>query len=187
VNPNFKADFEKSRTIGKQGEHLVKELLTSLPFIEKVTDTSELPGYQFKEIDLLLDYTNGEKRTVEVKTDVYSGTGNLAIETVANEEIGRKGWLYTSEATLLFYLFINGLSDNSDNLLVLDFNHVRNIVANNPHLKQFKAKPEQQLRNTGTKTTKGILVPRRLLKPLKTYRIEPLKVKNSHSAQASWK
>lgn len=186
-NQAFINNFNTSNTVGKTAESMFMDFMAKTYPNVRVEDVSSNPDYQWSEIDFVLHHPNGRTSTVEVKGDTYSTTGNFAIEHVANKERERKGWLHSSKADSLCYIFVNGFADNSDNMFIISFDKLRTLVANNPSLKERAAKMEPQLRGEGTKTTIVKLVPRYLVKDIAlTYNVGVRKTFNSHSAQAGW-
>lgn len=184
-NQEFINKFNTSNAVGKVGEALLPEFFAKTWPNMRLEDVSMNPDYQWQDIDYILHYKDGSTKTLELKTDTQGGyTGNFAIETVANKESSRKGWIYTSSSDLLAYLFVNGMKDGSNNLFIMNMADMRNVIHNNPNLRTAVAKPERQLRGEGMKTTIVTLVPHQLVKSFAhTYRIAPQNVKNSHSAQ----
>lgn len=65
-----------------------------------VVDTQNNKRYQEKDIDIILD----DIIFIEVKFDTKMyNTGNLYCENVSCVEVGSKGWLWKSEADLIYY------------------------------------------------------------------------------------
>lgn len=186
VNPAFQASFNKSLSIGEAGEALfATEMKKRWPEIQ-VQDVSEDDDYRRKEIDFILVKPDGATLTIEIKSDLNAWSKNLFIETWGNKSINRKGWLYTSEADVLVYIFLNGLDDKSPNMLWIDFSSLRQYVHLNPNLREKHAAVEESIRGYGTKETIGLLVPRKDLVYRAKYYVESLNLKNSHSAQGAW-
>lgn len=184
VNQGFKDKFEGSKSIGKIGEQAVREFIESKWKGMTYKDMSEVEGYQYKEVDAVLEFESGRNSVaIEIKTDTWSNMPNLAIETIANEEIGRPGWIWTTEADWIVYLFVNGLDSGEDNLWFIDVEHIRTLIRSNPNLKGYQAPVELQVFREGNKTTKGVRLPRKMVTPLATYKIPPLNLKNPHSSR----
>lgn len=186
-NQAFLDDFATSAKVGEVGETaFIAFMKANWPAV-KVEDVSGNDDYRWKDIDFILHYPSGKKVTVEVKTDTNDWSPNFAMEVVANQEKGRKGWFVTSEADVLAYLFVNGLKGGGNNLFIMNLNEARNVVSQH-ECREVPAKTESQIRGEGKKTTIVKLVHRSLLtRIMKTYKIAPQNVTNSHSAQAGWK
>lgn len=182
-NAEFLRDFDTSLTIGQKGEKMFEEFISDKYPKIQVQNTSMNPDYTWKEIDFILTYPDGKVRTVELKTDSYTNTPNISVETMANKERNRLGWIHTSEADVLAYLFINGLQHGEPNLWMIDMKRLRTYVENNKTLRDIVVTPERQVRGPGWKTTIIKLVPRSKIIPLATYHIEPVQTNNPHSAR----
>jgi len=93
-------EFDQQLRRGNDGEALLDAYLRA-EFGYRIKPASR--DQQRQGIDRLLFNDRGECRTVEYKTDTTAGrTGNLFIETVSGDAIGRSGWAYTCSATWLF-------------------------------------------------------------------------------------
>lgn len=185
VNKDFKEKFNHSLSIGKKGEAIFQKFIeTKFPnhILEDVSENSE---YQWQEIDYILRYPDGRVVGIELKTDTWSSMPNLAIETMANKEKNRLGWLHTSKATILAYFYINGLDNGEPNLMFYSMEHLREIVTvHGNSFRTYSPPPEPQVRISGQKTTIGLRVPRHMVKPLKAYHIPVTEhIKNAHSVR----
>lgn len=181
VNQNFKNKFNQSNEVGTKGQNLFLAHMNEKHPSIKVIDVSLDPAYQYQDIDYIFVYPDGTEVTVELKTDTNDWSPNFAIETVANQETNRKGWIFTSTSTILAYYYINGLKGGVPNLYFLDMAEMRENVLRNKYMER-PAKPEQQLRNTGTKTTIVTLVPRNRANILKAWHAPISATENPHSA-----
>lgn len=183
ANEEFVDKFEASKKIGKRGEEQIMNLVQKWPgFVYH--DMSEVEGYQFKEVDGILENTvTGVSKAIEIKTDLWTTSPNILIETMANEERQRLGWIWTTHADWLAYYFINGLDSGEKNLWFIEMEHIRNLLNQYPNLKTYRAPMERQVRGEGWKTTSGVRLPRRLVTPAATYMLPSLNLINSHSVR----
>lgn len=98
--------FKDSNRIGKLGEQEVlgylEKILPNLNKIENVTLNKE---YQKKDIDAILHFINGEKISIEVKTDTHEEPKYFAYEAWSSLEDSTPGCMVACEADLLFYFF----------------------------------------------------------------------------------
>jgi len=93
---------------GQKGEDLFLRYANNSDKVKEVFEINDL-SEQKKGKDFLVELSNGNTVTVEVKYDVRSSaTGNFYIET---EQHGKKGWLYTCQSNYMF--LINGSSGNA--------------------------------------------------------------------------
>lgn len=183
ANEDFVEKFEGSKSIGKLGEEQIVSMFAKWPHLV-YRDMSEVPGYQFKEVDAIIDNTlTGASKAIEIKTDLWTSTPNLLIETMANEERQRLGWIYTTSADWLVYYFINGLKSGEPNLWFIEMEQIRNLLHQYPNLNKYSAPPERQVHGEGWKTTTGVKLPRKLVTPVATYSLPPLNINNSHSSR----
>jgi hypothetical protein len=180
VNPEFKTDFEGSKKIGKNGETIFANWWKNTFPLTNLKDMSEIPGYQFREIDFIAEYQSGRTVPIELKSDNYQ-TGNFAIETIANRERGRTGWAFSSEADVLAYYYLKGLR-NEPNLFFIDFETLRTVLRSNQFPTREVVK-ERQVNGAGDKTTVVTLVPRTTVPILSSYYLPTINVTNPHSAQ----
>ena len=97
----------------KNGEEIIKNWLFSYYHITNYIDVSNEKVYQTKDIDAIITLKNGEKRTIEIKTDT-TDTGNLFYETISNEKHNTLGCLEKTEADIVLYLFLK-----TDELFIL--------------------------------------------------------------------
>lgn len=102
-------DFRKDLQIGKKGEFAVASYLATRNHqIEDVSDNQE---YRDMDIDMIIRNPQGQKCTVEVKSDKKIGdTGNFCIEECNDRETGvYKGWFYKCKADYIcFYDYTTG-------------------------------------------------------------------------------
>ena len=98
--------FGRSNQYGKAGEEAVLEFLQkTLPDLKKIEDVSNDPIYQQKDIDAIVHFNNGRKVPIEIKTDSYANTGNIAFESWSSIKEGIPGCMYKTECEELFYYF----------------------------------------------------------------------------------
>lgn len=100
-----KHTFGASLEVGKTGEAVFSSLVTASKLMG-LKDVSNEKVYQLLGIDFIF----GKKKVgYDVKYDARaSETGNIAIETVSvqrNGVIEKQGWLHTSHADYIVYLF----------------------------------------------------------------------------------
>lgn len=96
--------FYSDKARGKRGEKLVYDALTARG--HKLTDLSEDPQAQKKDIDFFVEHKCGQSTTLEVKSDFRSeSTGNLFIEYENRNNVTRKGkgWYYYCEAEYICF------------------------------------------------------------------------------------
>ena len=96
--------FQDDLTIGKRGEKLVAAAL--LKRGHTITDLSEDPIYQRKDIDMML-CKNDVVVSLEVKNDIKSNTtGNVFVETYNQNNVSRngEGWFCYCEADYLCFV-----------------------------------------------------------------------------------
>lgn len=94
--------FDAQLAQGEQYEQVLDEFFASMGArISPVSREDQRRG-----IDRIwYDPNDGRTWTVEYKADSRAGvTGNAFIETVSVDTAGRRGWAYTSAASLLVYL-----------------------------------------------------------------------------------
>ena len=92
-------NFSDSINVGNRGEAIIKDFLAQDPKIKEIIDVSYIPEYQSKDIDFLVEFINGETKSIEVKTDTYISK-NIFFETMSNKENNVLGCMYKSEADL---------------------------------------------------------------------------------------
>lgn len=152
-------EFHTSNAVGQLGEIAITKWLESNPNVAEVIDVSKDEFYQRKDIDLIVNNTNGKSYTVEIKTDTYV-TRNLFFEIISNEQKQTERCLMKSDATYLFYFFLK-----TKVLYILDMKKFREFVLSRMDILQ-----EKQVKNKFF-TSRGFLVPLSLIeaemKPLK--------------------
>lgn len=124
--------FNERLEIGKSGETIVAEFLRGRGIsVEDVTDQRE---YQIKDIDFKLTNQEGQKCTLEVKTDyLLNKTGNLFFEGVYYKEFGEsKGWNDYCEADYIAFLDAIGMK-----LYIYDYRNGKECITKKGELKYF--------------------------------------------------
>lgn len=119
------SDFNKDLNIGKIGEEAVASYMATRN--HSVIDVSDDADYRKIDIDLLLTNKQGQKCSVEVKSDKRIGdTCNFCIEECNERETGNyKGWYHYCEADYVcFYDYLTGYG------YVIDWKKAR------PHIKE---------------------------------------------------
>lgn len=140
-------DFENQNGIGKQGELIVKSWLLQQHNISSLLDVSSNKKYQKDDIDIIVNFTDGNTVTYEVKTDSFL-TGNLFFETVSNTERNTPGCMLYTKADYILYFFIR-----NNNLYKLPTIAFREWVISN------KDKFKEKSVNNKYYHSKGLLVP----------------------------
>lgn len=103
------SDFQKDLQIGKVGECAVASYMATRN--HKVEDVSDNKEYQDMDIDMIVINKDGQKCTIEVKSDKKIGeTGNFCIEECNDRDTGEyKGWFYKCKADYIcFYDYTTG-------------------------------------------------------------------------------
>ena len=59
-------DFVNSIKVGEFGEQVIKRYLLQKDNILHITDVSKIPDFQKQDIDLVVDFRNGKRATIEV-------------------------------------------------------------------------------------------------------------------------
>lgn len=81
--------FEQSLMTGGYGEHAVWNILTNQPKVRVVVDVRKDKRFQEKDIDFLVENTNQQFTSIEVKTDFKAHeTGNIVYEATTSGHIG---------------------------------------------------------------------------------------------------
>ena len=94
-------NFKEALAAGHVGEAIAAQCLSAIGY--DVIDGSNDESYFSKDIDLLAG-----DMTIEVKADSrMNKTGNAVIETVSNVATGKKGWIYYTQATHIFFVDVN--------------------------------------------------------------------------------
>lgn len=156
-------DFNESVKNGDLGEFYAKRFLEKQYLSQPenvrvdIKDVHDVPHYQRKGIDLLVDVykQNGSIHRIlfEIKNDSYT-TNNLFAETVSNAETGTKGCVFTSEAHWWLYIY-----ENQDRAIMFNPKELADFVKNTT-----KTYRKVTLMNTTSITgqpfkTYGVLIP----------------------------
>ena len=84
-------DFRQSIEVGRQGEILISEYLKNHKNVVKIEDVSDNPTYQDSDIDLIVEFANGKKGTIEIKTLlVIFFMKRLAIKSIMFQDVWLK-------------------------------------------------------------------------------------------------
>ena len=119
--------FATSNKFGKSGEREVLEFLSNtLPNLKQIKDVSNDPEYQRIDIDAIICFNDGSEYSIEIKTDSYSSTGNMAFEIWSSISDQIPGCMFKTECDYLFYYF-----PESGELYQLKMNEYRNWVEKN--------------------------------------------------------
>lgn len=99
--------FLTSNSVGGIGEAIFLSLMDKLG--KKVKNVSSTRSWQKRGIDFIVDEV-----TYDTKFDLKAAsTGNMAVETISRQKDGvvhKEGWLKTTEADCIVYIFKNDLS-----------------------------------------------------------------------------
>ena len=95
-------NFNMALAAGTKGEQLAASILDSLGYtLEEVTNQAE---YQKLDIDFIV-YKGSDTFTLEVKADSrINQTNNICVETITNKQLMKRGWFFTTEATVLAFV-----------------------------------------------------------------------------------
>ena len=171
-------DFKKSIVVGDYGEKIIKEYLQSNPRIVEVEDVSNIPRYQNRDIDLIVQFDDGRAAAIEIKTDTYT-SGNIFFETMSNVEHNVVGCMYKTKADYLFYYFTE-----TRELYILNMDKYRAwFEANKSHFKRKQFKNVNRQRN-GTYTSVGYTIPKVFLE--ENFRHKKVILQNQ-SADENWR
>lgn len=103
---HLKHNFKTSNDVGGIGESIFLSLMQNIT--EDIEVVSTKREWQSKGIDFLIDGV-----TYDTKFDLKAAsTGNMAIETISRKKdniIHKEGWLTTTEADCIVYMFKNDL------------------------------------------------------------------------------
>lgn len=149
-------NFNKSINIGDYGEQIIKSYFGTNPNIVKITDVSKDKKYQDADIDFVVKLKNGEKISIELKTDTYD-TGNIFYEAISNKEHNVLGCMIKSKAKCLFYYFTK-----TKELYIIDFKAYKSWV--NKNNARFARKRIKNINRRGNAITHsiGLLIPKRI-------------------------
>ena len=98
-------NFHQSIKTGAIGEEIIKYFIEKNFAVESVVSVAGDPKYQQDDIDFIVTFKNGTKRTVEVKTDTYEV--NFFYELISNDIYNTPGCLVKTKADIVVYYFIN--------------------------------------------------------------------------------
>lgn len=124
--------FQQRVEIGRSGEEIVAEFFRNRGIT--VEDKTDVREYQIKDIDFLLTNKEGQKCSIEVKTDfLMYKTGNLFFESVYHKDFGdSKGWLDYCEADYIcFFDAVNRI------LYIYDYKNGKELITKKGELKYF--------------------------------------------------
>ena len=146
-------DFYSSLSTGKVGEQLVKTALEARN--HKVEDVSDDWNYRRADIDFLLTNKQGQKTTLEVKTDAASErTGNVFIENY-NSNIkshNLEGWFNYCEAEYICFL-----QPHNKQAFIVAFDELRQNIQENSY------------RSASSSNATGFLMPIYVLQGFNSY------------------
>lgn len=102
--------MKETLTVAKVASKEIEHFLRNKKETIEVINVEDDDIYRKKDIDLIWKYKIDNKiyeRTIEIKGDRYSHTGNFFIETKSNIEKGTPGCFLYTEADMIFYYFID--------------------------------------------------------------------------------
>lgn len=91
--------------IGAVAEDLAAQRIINAGW--EITDARKDPEYQAQDIDYICSGVD-DSWSVDIKTDRCYCTGNYFFETVANIELHKQGWAYTSAAEYILIVYDTG-------------------------------------------------------------------------------
>ena len=150
-------DFVNSIKVGEFGEQIIKKYLLQKDNILHITDVSKIPDFQKQDIDLVVDFRNGKRATIEIKTDTYT-SGNIFYETLSNKEYNVPGCMEKSSADFLFYYFTK-----TNELYIINFRKYREWFHQNISLFSKKEFYNMDRSRTGKYTSVGYTIPKSFL------------------------
>ena len=170
-----KHEFIDKNKLGTQGQLVVMGYLNSLNLTIKTVDVSLEKEYQPKGVDFLWEIKNkkSDLETIiqcESKTDnIMQNTNNFFIETESNSDTHSLGWIYSSEATYIFYL-----SWQERRLYPLEMEKLTTFLFQKNRIQQYQKKTTSTSRKGKVwYETSGVLVPRQdILNILKCKQID---------------
>ena len=124
--------FDERLEIGRSGEVIVADWFRSRGIT--VIDVTDVREYQIKDIDFLLTNSEGQKCSVEIKTDyLMHKTGNLFFEGVYYKDFGEsKGWNdYCKADYICFFDAVNR------KLYIYDYQNGKEIITKKGEFKFF--------------------------------------------------
>lgn len=125
--------FQKDNKNGAKGEAIVRNKFLSYKNVEAVKDISCTEAGKKDDIDLIVHCSDGNVKTVEVKTDFkMNNTGNLVYEEISSKNISSKGCFARTKAEHIAYL-------NADNGMcyIINAEEFRDLINN------VKAEPDK--------------------------------------------
>lgn len=151
-------DFHESIQLGKKGEAILLDYLNRVEAIKNIKDVTDNKDYFELDIDYIVEFTDGSKQTLEVKTD-FTKYPNLFYELVSCVETGSIGCFEKTKAERLMYLYVE-----TGELFTFDMHLFRNWVNEN---KQAFEKYKKTLKNSrydgSYYTTQGFAIPKKLI------------------------
>ncbi len=98
-------NFDKSIKIGTIGETIMEYFIQREFAVSSIVSVAKDPMYQQDDIDFIVTFKNGTKRTLEVKTDTYDT--NFFYELISNDIYKTPGCMVKTKADIVVYYFIN--------------------------------------------------------------------------------
>ena len=148
--------FGKSKIYGDKGEYALGNYLRNNPDfcdIEKIVSAEEQKkGKDWKYKSAGTDYY------IDVKTDSWWKTGNIAIETISDEARGVVGWLYKNECDFIYYYFPDSLD-----LYIIPMNSLREWCEENIAIYRIIPVPNRDPKTGRSWTAMCHLVPRSII------------------------
>lgn len=152
--------FQKDLELGALGERRFADWVAAFEQLE-LEDLSGVPEFQKADVDFRVRNTEtGQETLVEVKTDSYSHTGNLFLET----QDGGDGWFRFSKADVLVYYFVNGLNNHRNNAYFINLPLLRQMIDSGELELEARGVNGSENRHGNRKRTKGYLLPVEVLR-----------------------
>jgi len=150
-------NFQNSLQASERGTLIIIDYLKRQSHVKSVEDVQDAPEYQQQDIDLIVNYNNNNKQTIEVKIDsYYYKTQNLFWEEISCIETNSIGCFMYSQANLFYYYFYPG-----DVLYNFNIHEARKwFIANKTRFKQKYIKNKRY--DGSLYTSVGRIIPRNI-------------------------
>jgi|GEM_PF-1358757 len=102
--------FNASKGYGEKGVKIVEQYLNGPRSTGFTLNVESNDGFRLLDVDLIYWNNNLRKlEMIEVKFDSHTYSNNIFVETISNENTGKPGYIYSTEADYIYYLFDNSL------------------------------------------------------------------------------
>lgn len=122
IQKTSKAKFEQDKSFGEIGEREISNFLTYHKMIVIGPTSCLYSDNSYLFSDLIVQGKKGKQYKVEIKTDEYYDTGNLAIELSCNK---RKSGIEKTKSDIWIYYFRNL---NTDNVWIIKSDKLRELI-----------------------------------------------------------